>query len=76
MGGLEGFLDFLETGFLEAHVVVVVHRVDADDMDVIDGVEQLFGEVGSDESGYAGEENGLSCEVDVVWEHNKVKSLE
>lgn len=38
-------------------------------MDVIDGVEQLFGEVGSDESGYAGEENGFSCEVDVVWEH-------
>lgn len=47
---LEGLFYFLEACFLEAHVVVVVHRVDADDMDVIDGVEQLFGEVGSDES--------------------------
>ena len=52
-------LDLLQPPFLDGHIVVVVHVVDADDVNVLLRAKQLQNEVGADETGSAGDENSF-----------------
>lgn len=56
-----------EPFFLEAYVVVVGEGVDADDLDVLEFAEKAAYEVGADESGGTGDDDGLSFELYVVF---------
>ena len=55
-----------ETFLLEVDVIVFVHGVDADDLDVLDVFEKPHHEVAADEAGGSGHENGFSFEGNVV----------
>ena len=67
----EGF-DFPQPFVFDIYIVIIRDRVDSDDSDVPDIGKQSFDQVGSDETGGAGHENGLSIKSHILLQHRQI----
>ena len=67
----EGF-DFPQPFVFDIYIVIIRDRVDSNDSDVPDIDKQSFHQVGSDETGGAGHENGLSIQSHILLQHRQI----
>ena len=65
---MQGF-DFFQTLILDVDIVVVGYRIDTDNLDVIDIVEESLDEVATDKAGSARHEDGFALEIYVILYH-------
>lgn len=65
---MQGF-DFFQTLILDVDIVVVGYRIDTDNLDVIDIVEETLDEVATDKAGSARHEDGFALEIYVILYH-------
>ena len=62
-------LYFFQTLILDVDIVVVGYRIDTDNLDVIDIVEESLDEVATDKAGSARHEDGFALEIYVILYH-------
>ena len=65
---MQGF-DFFQTLILDVDIVVVGDRIDSDDLDVLDIVEESLDEVATDKTSSACHEDGFALEIYVIIYH-------
>ena len=65
---MQGF-DFFQTLILDVDIVVVGDRIDTDNLDVLDIVEESLDEVAADKAGSARHKDGLSFEIYIIIYH-------
>ena len=62
-------LYFFQTLILDVDIVVISNRIDSDDLDVLDIVEESLDEVAADKTSSASHKDGLSFEVYIIFYH-------
>lgn len=65
---MQGF-DFFQTLILDVDIVVISNRIDSDDLDVLDIVEESLDEIATDKASSARHEDGFALEIYVILYH-------
>ncbi len=65
---MQGF-NFFQPLILDVDIVVVGYRIDTDNLDVLDIVEESLDEVATDKAGSARHEDGFALEIYVILYH-------
>lgn len=65
---MQGF-DFFQTLILDVNIIVVCNRIDTDNLDVLDIVEETLDEVAADKTSSACHEDGLALEIYIIIYH-------
>ena len=65
---MQGF-NFFQPLILDVDIVVVGYRIDTDNLDVIDIVEETLDEVATDKTSSARHEDGFALEIYVILHH-------
>lgn len=61
--------DFFQTLILDVDIVVISNRIDSDDLDVLDIVEESLDEVAADKTSSTSHKDGLSFEIYIIFYH-------
>lgn len=65
---MQGF-DFFQTLILDVDIVVISNRIDSDDLDVLDIVEESFDEIAADKASSTRHKDGLALEIYIIFYH-------